>query len=501
MDEAGDSPLAELIARLGELAAKDAVWRDLLGRVGAELMAIAAEAPVAPPKEAERSAPSPAHRGDVVPAEQAVRMLTIGGPVETAEALGTVEAPPAPAPRFDLGLFERRCRLKAEACDWAERRRRLIDEGADFRSEVQPRDSELLESAVALPDCFLWMASPDAPAASPGAYELLARNFETLADVLQHAREAEEQSDAHPASFERAVDLLAEAQSAVRAAVAATARDRDDYDQKGVHLWLRETTSSRQLFVARHMRIDDPASPEAWSDLASRVEAATAEADQQRRAASQRRKLLGKVRHKASLIQSGEDLDASWRVLVDSVETLLAGGLAPSDRQLRESLTGVLEEAPDWATESEAVRLVAREIDRQLAARPEPREASRPEYNEAVEQLRSMLGGKAVVMIGGDRRPDAEARLREALGLGRLDWLATRPHESVQRFEPYVARPDVAVVVQMILYSSHAFGDIDELCRRLGKPFVRLTGGYNPNQFATRVLAQCSERLATATAS
>lgn len=507
MEAPDNSSFTELLDKLRQLAATDSEWRDLLGRVGVELLALATEPRSAPASEQVASPPNSGIDGDglvpapanVIPAVEAVSLLTIGRRVEATPP--PVATPAVETTLFDPGMGERRCRLKARACDWAERRQKLLDEGADFHTEVQPYDAELLDEAKALTDCYLWMCSPEAPPSQgDGGYGLLARNFETLADALAVVRQAEEKADEFPAEFERAVDLLAEAQSAVRAAANETGRDRDDFDQKGAHLWLREVTGQRQVFVARYMRIDDPASPVHWPSLAQRIEAATVEAAANREIAAKRRKLLGKVRHKASLLEKGEDVDDSWRVLVESIEALLASGLPPSDRQLRDAVQPVVEDAPEWAAASTALQQVAREIDRALAGRPAVRETSAPAYNEAVAELRAKLAGKALVMIGGDRRPDAEARLRDALGLARLDWLTTRSHESVDRFVPYVTRPDVAVVVQMVLYSSHSIGDVDAFCRKEGKPFVRLIGGYNPNQFATRVLAQCSERLGAAAA-
>ena len=34
-----------------------------------------------------------------------------------------------------------------------------------------------------------------------------------------------------------------------------------------------------------------------------------------------------------------------------------------------------------------------------------------------------------------------------------------------------------------------------QFCDRYGKPLVRLPGGYNPNQIAAQILAQCSGHL------
>ena len=52
--------------------------------------------------------------------------------------------------------------------------------------------------------------------------------------------------------------------------------------------------------------------------------------------------------------------------------------------------------------------------------------------------------GRSVVLIGGIRRPEAQEALRTALGLKELVWIETREHQSIEAFEPAVARPEVA---------------------------------------------------------
>ena len=85
--------------------------------------------------------------------------------------------------------------------------------------------------------------------------------------------------------------------------------------------------------------------------------------------------------------------------------------------------------------------------------------------------------------------------LRTALGLEDLIWIETKEHQSIRGFEAAIARPDVALVLLAIRWSSHAFGDVKQFCDRHGKPLVRLPGGYSPNQVAAQILAQCGERL------
>jgi hypothetical protein len=99
------------------------------------------------------------------------------------------------------------------------------------------------------------------------------------------------------------------------------------------------------------------------------------------------------------------------------------------------------------------------------------------------------------VLIGGLCRREAQDALETALGLKELIWIETREHQSIEAFEPAIARLDIALVLLAIRWSSHAFGDVKRFCDRHGKPLVRLPGGYGLNQVAAQVLAQCSGQL------
>ncbi len=136
-----------------------------------------------------------------------------------------------------------------------------------------------------------------------------------------------------------------------------------------------------------------------------------------------------------------------------------------------------------------------------LAAVPSSRAAGDAVPAEPTAEVKAaarLLAGKSAVLIGGGRRPDALESLKASFGLKELYWVETREHQSLEGFEPYAARPDVAVVLLAIRWSSHSFGDVREFCDRHGKPLVRLPGGYHPNQVAHQLVSQCSERLAPA---
>ena len=109
-----------------------------------------------------------------------------------------------------------------------------------------------------------------------------------------------------------------------------------------------------------------------------------------------------------------------------------------------------------------------------------------------------LLAGKSLVLIGGRRRRDSQEALRKAFGLESLLWIETKEHQSIESFKPMIARPEVAMVLLAIRWSSHGFGEVSHLCERHGKPLVRLPGGYSPNQVAAQILAQCSEQLGPA---
>jgi len=139
---------------------------------------------------------------------------------------------------------------------------------------------------------------------------------------------------------------------------------------------------------------------------------------------------------------------------------------------------------------------VLREIDRYLATRPtEQLDPARPEPTGHVRAVAQMLSGKTIILIGGVPRPHALDALKEAFTLKDVDWIETKEHESITSFEPHVARPEVALVLLAIRWSSHVFGEIKLFCDRYDKPLVRLPGGYNPNQVAAQILTQVSGRL------
>ncbi len=247
------------------------------------------------------------------------------------------------------------------------------------------------------------------------------------------------------------------------------------------------------------MRADDPADSTRYAEIMTRVEEVERRLEDSKRRGKQRRKLVGKVRHKASLIADESDSsEDTWRQLAAIVDELIEDGMQPSNRELRDLLAPIIDHLPDLDEVPRGFELVLREIDRFMATCPPPK--SNNNHHPApptpeVQEVARLLQGRAMVLIGGERRPASDQALKEAFRLEELVWIEAREHQSISTFEPAISRPEVAVVLLAIRWSSHSFGEVREFCEQYGKHLVRLPGGYNPNQVAAQIMTQCSERL------
>lgn len=402
----------------------------------------------------------------------------------------------------DLVALEQRCRLKAEAARYAADRRKLQAIRGTQREDADPRLQELISKAKSLPDCFLWMCHADGPEPVNGAsYEDVAGCFDATADAVALNRAAMESPEVNRAAKEKALYLLAEAQSALRSSVSRFDGYADP-DQTRAFRWLRSKAADTQIYIRRYMRAGDPADPAKWPDLAARIEGLDIEVQDASRKTRLRRKLVGRVRHKASLIAElpANDARETWRELSLIVDELITLGLSPTDGDLREFLSPIHDRAPDLDSFPfpAGFKLVIREVLRfsralqpsangQLIPDPAPMQPN----GENTEWLR----GRAAVLIGGACRPGDHQSLLEALGLADLFWIETHEPIGLARFEPYVAREEVALVLITPEWTGDPDGAIRDFCRRHGKPLVRLEDGYEPERVIAQILEQCAVQV------
>ncbi|HEV7282766.1 MAG TPA: hypothetical protein VGN57_21345 [Pirellulaceae bacterium] len=175
--------------------------------------------------------------------------------------------------RTDLSLVARRLRLKADGARWAAERRCRLSNGADYAAEIEPNDREIIRRAKEIPGCYLWTNAPNSP--SPRdltVFETLARCYENAAKAAEIVHDLDALQTPSGPNLQQAFGLLAEAQSALRLAV-RNAEGPEDPDQYEIFQWLKHHTRARAIYVARHMRVNDPADPDAWQALTGRLEA------------------------------------------------------------------------------------------------------------------------------------------------------------------------------------------------------------------------------------
>jgi hypothetical protein len=481
--------------RLIELAAEDDELRADLRELAESILAATA------PTQPKIGTPSPVQLSEAstdqgTQTDEPLKELTFGRPsLSPASARPVTPAVNQPQTKHDdLIQLENRCWRKSEAVRWAAERLRRAREGNAFQVENPPIDPETVEWADRLTDCFYWMqSSPDSLPADLSLLDNVGGCFEAVYEALTLARGMLEEHPGNHKVLERPLSLVAEAQSALRGVVQRLGAAADP-DQLEVFEWLKVTAARHHVYIKRFMRADELADPAAWYDLLTRIDSASATSKQHRLPVVQ----VDRIRDLLQHVHGDKGSDGDWLNLINVVDEIVQGGVPPSNREIRELLLPVIDDLPARDEIPHGFRLVLREIDRFLGARSGPTRSSvAHEPSAEVKQAARLLGGNSIVLIGGNRRREAQESLRRALGLKDLVWIETKEHQAVDAFEPLIARPDVALVLLAIRWSSHAFGDVKQICDRHGKLLVRLPGGYNPNQVAAQILAQSSAQLSS----
>lgn len=216
--------------------------------------------------------------------------------------------------------------------------------------------------------------------------------------------------------------------------------------------------------------------------------------------------------HLGRVKKSPSDAESHSTAICKAVANFVHAGKSLTDPELRarfdcldsiEMLPQAVREDPRCAELIEILQnpQVSQIKYRKLAEVEEEEEDDETEDSTAraptpeVLAVREVLRGKRMVIIGGDERPDSTHRIQEAFQLRELHWIETQPNGAHSAFSPPIRDPDTAIVVLLIRWSRHQFGDVVEICKQFGKPFVRATTGYNPNTIALAIVKQASDKL------
>lgn len=356
-----------------------------------------------------------------------------------------------------------------------------------------PVDDALVHAAKST-GATVWML--DLADADPADLATLADCYAAVADAAERVWLLRRDEHQHADHIGDAVRALAAVQSALRITVERFRRTADE-DQLAAFAWLRETTAEERIFVERHMRLDDPLDPVDLPPIAARMAAELEELQAAEERREGRKKGLGQVRYHAGRLGKGVGSDHDRQKVIEAVDRLAADGLPPSNIELRELLLPAREHLAEPADPEGGYGRVLADLDAhrlRLAARPAAVVAERAPSPDVVA-VASLLRGRELVLIGGERRVEAETNIRDSFELAGVTWLTLEDDPTPAELERAIRRQDVAVVVQLIRWSRHKFGDAKEIADEHGKAFVRVKAGYNPDALARAILDQASGQL------
>lgn len=196
------------------------------------------------------------------------------------------------------------------------------------------------------------------------------------------------------------------------------------------------------------------------------------------------------------LAQGSVDHEEPWAKLAVLVREALESPSKGESVDLRRRLEQFAQRIPERRLPDDLFGL-SRELERVAksgAHKPAPPKGPLT----AVEEVRALLRGRVILVIGGDPRREHQQKLRETFELSDVLWPPTSERNpTIAVFEPLVARPEVALVLLLIKLNRHGVTEeLPALCERHGKPVVRLTAGYNPEQVAAQIQKQVGKRLA-----
>jgi len=462
----------------------------------------------APKPRAGGSEPDPDSVRRLVP----LRIGDISIPIEVhgseadlraAEAAHTpVSAKPEPVietPDIDLTMVVRRARLKSASCLLYIERRAAEGQPDRERPVLESMRSMIDRAQNELRECFLWAFFRERTQPGDEALREIAACYEALAEAAEACVKAtNDEWLADENTLHDAMQLLAEASSALRVALRQTWLVQPDRDQDETHLWLRTEAWRRSIYVERFMSLDDPADPARAPEVTTEARTLVALLDSRQRDARRVEELANKVRYHARQLAADSGNEHHARTINACCEELLTKGLRSGDTRLL-SLSAVIkpEHFPDTVPPGEAVASIARgpASAPSRVVEPKPAAAVR-QWSDRVLEARELLRGGSLVLVGGEVRPDAVSRITDAFALNDVEWISLSEHGSGAPMQAPIARPETKAVIVLIKLAGHLHAEeARAYARQADKPCVLLPAGYNPEQIAEHLLNQAAGRL------
>lgn len=394
-------------------------------------------------------------------------------------------------PERELRLIIRRSKLKAESCRL---KIKLLAAAGDYEREYRLKGemNHMIAQAKSLPHCFLWAFMPDKPTPAPEHLERIALCYDVHAIAAEHVIEA---LPLPLDELSKAMHQLAEVNSALRVALQDTWLTMPDRDQEDAHDWLKREGKARQIFIKRHMRIDDPADPARVPLLRQAIEEHGRQKVEKVTTEKEVTQLLNKLKYHARQIreQKGE-ASAHLGNITAAVNDLGPLGVPPTDTRILQQFTpDIVELFPDEQGGSERIAKTLRAAIERNEEQDDAAELGGRRWSQRVLQVREMLRGRRLVLIGGEARQQAKAKIAEAFELSEVEWVKLNEHSTGDPMRAPILQPETAMVLALIRWTGHLHAEeARNFAREAGKPCVHIKAGYNPEQLADAILTQAS---------
>lgn len=463
-------------------------------------------APFTEPAPAAADAPLPKPQSPPASLEDLQQLIRVmkgeeprPGEASAAPPAWPIAPPLISRPAPDLQKIVDHCALKAAVAYWC---------GIQVPGkQTVTLPEEIATRSRAMPECRLWMLHANGAIAIAPAYgDMLSGCFQAAAEMVELILVMEAQAVV-PAMSQGFLQLVAEVQSALRSAVQKVRPAARDDDQDALFWWVRERAERDHVYVPRYLRKDDSADWSVWQERLNRIRDLSAKTISAIKRHRIERKLLGRLRHQLHVglpnARNAAEAEALWRRVGEVISQIVDNGVPPSSKSFRALLTPHLALLPSSLPLTPQTQAVVRAVREHNASRPsrtDEQDAAEAVEDLAIGQVADLLRDQTVAFIGGERRPYVQQAIEDAFDLAELVWCATQEGQGYLEMEPYIARPEVRLVLLAVRWASHNLSEVSVFCDRYNKPLVRLPAGYNPSQVAHQVLQQAGERLRAAQA-
>ncbi|QDU65435.1 hypothetical protein [Engelhardtia mirabilis] len=207
----------------------------------------------------------------------------------------------------------------------------------------------LLSAASELPRCNLWAFDRRRATPTAEALELCAQAYANLSKAVEVVRSVDRWMEGLDAPPEKLLFLAAEAQSSLWAALGVAGVESDP-DQLDLFIWVREIGAAHRIFVARHMRMEDPADPTKWAELAEKLDAFGERITSEEKQRKDHDKLLGKLEYELGRLERAHDDPSkvvAWDGVVRALTDWVSGGRPANSREICDLLREHVEAMPE----------------------------------------------------------------------------------------------------------------------------------------------------------